>query len=52
MSMQMQGHLYTEVLHFTKNTIHQITTMLATSKNTVLPVHNQLLTTGTNDLSL
>ena len=31
-----------------KNTIHQVTTMLATSKNVLFPGHNYLLTTGTH----
>ena len=31
-----------------KATIHQVTTMLATSKNVLFPGHNQLLTTGTD----
>ena len=35
-----------------KNTIHQVTTMLATSKNILFPDHNHLLTTGTDDLTL
>ena len=30
-----------------QNTIHQVTTMLATSKNVLFPGHNHLLTTGT-----
>ena len=34
-----------------KATIHQVTTMLATSKNVPFPGHNHLLTTGT-DISL
>ena len=33
-------------------TIHQVTTMLATSKNVLLPGHNHLLTTDTDDLTL
>ena len=33
-------------------TIHQVTTMLATSKNALFPVYNQLLTTSTDDPSL
>ena len=33
-------------------TIHQVTTMLATSKNVLFPVHNHLLTTGADDLTL
>ena len=35
-----------------KATIHQVTTMLATSKNVLFPGHNHLLTTGGNDLTL
>ena len=35
-----------------KATIHQVTTMLATSKNILFPGHNLLLTTGTDDLTL
>ena len=35
-----------------KATNHQVTTMLATSKNTLFPGHNQLLTTGIDDLTL
>ena len=35
-----------------KATIHQVTTMLATSKNVLFPGHNHLLTTGTDDLML
>ena len=35
-----------------KATIHQVTTMLATTKNVVFPSHNHLLTTVTNDLTL
>ena len=35
-----------------KNTIHQVTTMLATSKNVLFPGHNHLLTTGTDNPSL
>ena len=38
--------------HCTKNTIHQVTTMLATSKNVLSPGHNHLLTTGADDLTL
>ena len=30
-------------------TIHQVTTMLATSKNVLFPSHNHLLTTGADD---
>ena len=32
-----------------KATIHQVTTMLATSKNVLFPGHNHLVTTGTDD---
>ena len=36
--------------HCAKNdTIHQVTTMLATSKNVLSPGHNHLLTTGADD---
>ena len=35
-----------------KATIHQVTTMLATSKNVVFPGHNHLLTIGIDDPSL
>ena len=35
-----------------KTTIHQVTTMLSTSKNVLFPGHNHLLTTGTDDLTL
>ena len=35
-----------------KATIHQVTTMLATSKDVLFPGHNHLLTTGTDDPSL
>ena len=35
-----------------KATIHQVTTMLTTSKNVQFPGHNHLLTTGTDDPSL
>ena len=41
------------VLHCTKKAaIHQVTTMLVTSKNVLFPGHNHLLTTGTDDPSL
>ena len=33
-------------------TIYQVTTMLATSKNVLLPDHNRLLITGTDDPTL
>ena len=32
-----------------KATIHQVTTMLATTKNVLFPGHDHLLTTGTDD---
>ena len=35
-----------------KATIHQVTTMLATSKNVLFPGHNNLLTTGADDPTL
>ena len=35
-----------------KATIHQVTTMLATSKNVLFPGHNHLLTASGNDPSL
>ena len=35
-----------------KFTIHQVTTMLATSKTVVFPGHNHLLTTSGDDLTL
>ena len=35
-----------------KATIHQVTTMLATSKNVLFPGHNHLQTTGADDPSL
>ena len=35
-----------------KTTIHQVTTMLATSKHVLFPGHNYLLTTGTDNPSL
>ena len=40
------------MLHWKKATIHQLTAMLSTSKNVLLPGHNHLLTTGADDLSL
>ena len=39
-------------IHCTKNTIHQVTTILATSKNVPFPGHNHLLTTDTDDASI
>ena len=38
--------------HRIKPTIHQLTTMLSTSKNVLFPGHNHLLTTGADDLTL
>ena len=35
-----------------KNTIHQVTTMLATCKNIPFPGHKHLLTTGADDPTL
>ena len=35
-----------------KNTIHQVTTMLSTSKNVLLPCRNHLLTTDADDPTL
>ena len=35
-----------------KPTIHQVTTILATSKNVLFQGHNHLLTTGTDNCSL
>ena len=35
-----------------KAIIHQVTTMLATSKNVLVAGHNHLLTTGTDDPTL
>ena len=35
-----------------KATMHQVITMLATSKSVLFPSHNQLLTTSTDDLAL
>ena len=44
--------LISSLPHCTKGTIHQVSTMLATSKNVLFPSHNHLLTTGTDDPSL
>ena len=35
-----------------KATIHQVITILATTKNVLFPGHNHLLTTGTDDQTL
>ena len=37
---------------YKKATIHQVTTMLDTSKHVLFPGHNHLLTTGTDNPSL
>ena len=37
---------------YKKATIHQVTTMLATSKNVLFPGHNHLLNTGADDRTL
>ena len=42
-----------ELSHSTKkNPIHQLTTMLATSKNVLFPGHKHLLTTSADDPTL
>ena len=45
-----QGHRLSSLCK--KNTIHQVTTMLATSINVLFPDHNHLLTTSTDDPTL
>ena len=59
MAFQYQGVIVvldvsdTRTIHWAKkNTIHQVTTMLAISKNVLFPRHNHLLTTGADDPSL
>ena len=47
----MQLHSFDASLR-KKATIHQITTMLATSNNVLFQGHNHLLTTSTDDSSL
>ena len=48
----VQRHMI-NLYHLAKtNTIHQLTTMLSTSKNVLLSGHNHLLTTGADDPSL
>ena len=42
-------HFTTSLVTVQKATIHQITTMLATSKNVLIPAHNHLLTTDADD---
>ena len=44
-----EGSPYQNTLH--KVTMHQVITMLATSKNVLFPSHNHMLTTGTDDTS-
>ena len=51
LEQQMEGHVNRKTLR-EKATIHQVTTMLATSKNVLFLGHNHLLTTGTDDLTL
>ena len=53
----MQGKLMQSILYQPqlsalrkKATLHQVTTVLATSKNVPFPGHNHLLTIGTDDL--
>ena len=49
----MSGKLRTgDVSLGKKAIIHQVTTMLYTSKNVLFPAHNHLLTTDADDLSL
>ena len=47
-------HLSTPTPFFTtqKATIHQVTTMLASSNNVLFPGHNHLLAIGTDDPTL
>ena len=47
-------YMYVSDLHSLckQATIHQVTTMLATSKNGLFPGHNHLLIIGTDDLTL
>ena len=54
MDSQMEEELLVQIVLALgkKVTIHQVTTMLATSKNVILPRHNHLLTTGTDDPEL
>ena len=44
--------LYICITQCKKATIHQVTTMVATSKNVLFPGHNRLLTTGADDPTL
>ena len=48
----LQNVPYNTVSLRKKNTIHQVATMLATSKNVLFPGHNHLLTTITDDPTL
>ena len=43
--------IFSQALH-QKGTIHQVITMLATSKSVLFPGHNNLLTTGVDDSTL
>ena len=53
MTLSWDGNNLAQVGIVQKNlTIHQVTTMVATSNNVLFPGHNQLLTTGTNDPTL
>ena len=49
--MQLRQGLFTSPLRKI-NTIHQLTTLLSTSKNVQFPGHNHLLTTCADDPSL
>ena len=48
---QNHTHVHEQMALRKKATIHQVTTMLATSKNVLFPGHNHLLTTGIEDPS-
>ena len=45
------GH-WGHIAQHKKVTIHQVTTMLSTSKNVLFPGYNHLLTIGADDLTL
>ena len=47
-----EQHYTSQLTQHKKATIHQLTSMLATSKNFLFPGHNHLLTTGADDLTL
>ena len=49
---ELRDVLYHNTALGKKATIHQVSTMLATSKNVLFPGHNHLLTTGADDPSL